>query len=115
MCQQFPPKPDELVRNLLVKNRITVLITVPTLLEQLIRELLEEKHADIHLKPLQKLRFVMYGGAGCPDDLCQYLLDHQVILLSVYGSTGSFLFLSLSPSFQFSNETIYFQKPVSLL
>src|SRR5438067_962650 len=81
LCVNFPPKPDELLRNIQVNNGITVLITVPTLLEQLIRELLLENNQHIGLKPLQKLRFVMYGGAGCPDGLCQKLVNNGVILL----------------------------------
>jgi acyl-CoA synthetase (AMP-forming)/AMP-acid ligase II len=91
LCLTFPPKPDELLRNIQVKNGITALITVPTLLEQLIRELLKEKNENIGLKPLQKLKFVMYGGAGCPDELCKTLVDYQVVLLSVYGTTGTLI------------------------
>jgi len=88
LCVNFPPKPDELLRNIQVKNGITILITVPSLLEQLIRELLSEKNQNIGLKPLQKLKFVMYGGAGCPDQLCQTLVDNNIVLLSIYGATG---------------------------
>ncbi len=88
LCVTFPPKPDELLRNIQVKNGLTTLITVPTLLEQLIRELLLEKNSNIALKPLQKLKFIMYGGAGCPDELCKTLVDNGIILLSVYGATG---------------------------
>jgi acyl-CoA synthetase (AMP-forming)/AMP-acid ligase II len=91
LCITFPPKPDELVHNIQVKNGITILVTVPSLLEQLIRELLSEKNTNIGLKPLQKLKFVMYGGAGCPDELCKTLVDNQVVLLSVYGTTGTLI------------------------
>ncbi len=88
LCVTFPPKPDELLRNIQVKNGITVLVTVPSLLEQLIRELISEKNKHIGLKPLQKLKFVMYGGAGCPTELCKTLVDNGIVLLSVYGATG---------------------------
>ncbi len=88
LCVTFPPKPDELLRNVQVKNGITILITVASLLEQLVRELLSEKNQNIGLKPLQKLKFVMYGGAGCPDELCKTLVDNGVVLLSGYGATG---------------------------
>jgi acyl-coenzyme A synthetase/AMP-(fatty) acid ligase len=88
LCVTFPPKPDELLRNIQVKNGITILFTVPSLLEQLIRELLSEKNKNIGLKPLQKLRFVLYAGASCPDELCKTLVDNEVVLLSGYGSTG---------------------------
>jgi acyl-CoA synthetase (AMP-forming)/AMP-acid ligase II len=93
LCVTFPPKPDELLRNIQVKNGITILVTVPSLLEQLIRELLSEKNNNIGLKPLQKLKFVMYGGAGCPDELCRTLVDNGVVLLSVYGATGELVFI----------------------
>lgn len=89
LCVTFPPKPDELLRNIQVPDGVTVLVTVPSLLEQLIRELLSEKSSGSGLKPLQKLRFIMYGGAGCPDELCRMLVENGVILLSVYGATGT--------------------------
>ncbi len=73
LCVTFPPKPDELVRSIQVKNGNTILLTIPTLLEQLVRELLSEKNKTIELKPLQQLRCVEYGGAGCPDELCKIL------------------------------------------
>lgn len=92
LCVTFPPKPDELLRNIQVENDLTVLITVPSLLEQLIRELLLQKNSHIGLKPLQKLRFITYGGAGCPDELCKTLVDNGIILLSVYGATGFSLY-----------------------
>ncbi|CAF1201024.1 unnamed protein product [Adineta ricciae] len=93
LCATFPLKPDELVNNIQSQNGITVLVTVPSLLEQLIRELLSEKNQHIGLKPLQKLKFVMYGGAGCPDHLCKTLVENNVVLLSVYGSTETGLVL----------------------
>jgi dihydrodipicolinate synthase/N-acetylneuraminate lyase len=37
----------------------------------------------------------MYGGAGCPEELCKSLVDNGVVLLSVYGSTGNYSVLSL--------------------
>jgi acyl-CoA synthetase (AMP-forming)/AMP-acid ligase II len=88
LCVTFPPTPDELFNNIQVKNEITILVTVPSLLEQLIRELLSPKNLDIGLKPLQKLKFVMYSGAGCPDGFCKTLTDNGIVLLSVYGATG---------------------------
>ncbi len=88
LCVNFPPKPDELLRNIQVKNVITILITVPSLLEELIRELLSEQNQSVGLKPLQKLKFIMYGGAGCPDQLCRTLVDNEIVLLSIYGATG---------------------------
>ncbi|CAF0981994.1 unnamed protein product [Adineta steineri] len=99
LCISFPPKPDELLHNIQVKNGITVLISVPTLLEQLVRELLSEKNVHIGLKPLQKLRFVTYAGAGCPDELCKTLVDNDVTLLSGYGATetGVVLFTNCNP------------------
>lgn len=84
----FPPKPEELLRNIQVQNKITALITVPSLLEVLVRELTSENHSRIGLTPLKALRFLMYGGAGCPDDICRTLVDNGVILLTVYGATG---------------------------
>lgn len=84
----FPPKPDQLVRNIQAENGITVLVTVPILLEQLVKELLSEKSQNVGLKPLQKLKFIIYGGAVCPNDLCTMLVDNGVVLLSDYGSTG---------------------------
>ncbi|CAF2957194.1 unnamed protein product [Rotaria sp. Silwood2] len=99
LCVTFPPKPDELLRNIQVKNDITVLVTVPSLLEQLIRELLSEKNTNIGLKPLEKLKFVMYGGAGCPDELCRTLVDNGVVLISAYGATetGMILVTNIKP------------------
>lgn len=88
LCVSFPPKPDELVRNVESKNGITVLATVPSLLEQVIRELLSEKYRHIGLEPLKRLRFITYGGSGCPDDLCRILVDNGIVLSSIYGSTG---------------------------
>lgn len=88
LCIRFPPKPEELLRNIQIHNAITILLTVPSLLEQLTRELVSEKNSHIGLKPLQKLRFIMYGGAACPDELCKMLVENNVILLSVYGATG---------------------------
>ena len=108
LCANFPPKPDELVRNINEKNGITVLVAVPSLLEQLIRELMSEKYSHIGLRPLKKLRFIMYGGAGCPDELCKLLVDNGIVLTSVYGATGLFEFESESVSnylFWFSIET----------
>lgn len=88
LCATFPPKPDELLRNLQVPHGITVLLTVPSLLEQVTRDLCSEKNAQIGLKPLINLRFILYGGASCPDEVCKALVDHGVLLLSLYGSTG---------------------------
>lgn len=88
LCVTFPPKPEELLHNIQVCNRIDSLITVPSLLEGLIRELTSEKNSHIGLKPLKQLRFIMYGGAGCPEDICRILIDHDIILSSVYGATG---------------------------
>lgn len=88
LCSTFPPKPEELLRNIQVNDGITVLVTVPSLLEQLIQELISQKNVDNPLKPLQKLKFIMYGGAGCPEQLCKLIVDHGITLLSVYGSTG---------------------------
>ncbi|CAF1303367.1 unnamed protein product [Rotaria sordida] len=87
LCVTFPPKPDELLRNIQIKNGITVLITVPSLLEQLVEELLSKKNNNIGLKPLQKLRYVIYGGAACPDELCKTLVDNEIVLVGGYGST----------------------------
>jgi acyl-CoA synthetase (AMP-forming)/AMP-acid ligase II len=91
LCVAFPPKPDELLRNVHVDMPVTVLVTVPSLLEQLLRELSAETNRSVGLTPLQKLRFIMYGGAGCPDELCKKIVDNGVKLLSVYGSTGEFI------------------------
>ena len=88
LCVSFPPKPEELLHNIQASNRIDSLITVPSLLEALIRELTSEKHRHIGLKPLQRLRFIMYGGAGCPEDICRMLVDNEIVLSSVYGATG---------------------------
>jgi len=93
LCVTFPPSPDELLRNIQVNNGITTLITVPSLLEQLVRELISEKNQHIGLKPLQKLKFVMYGGAGCPEELCKTLVDNDVRLISIYGATGIIIFI----------------------
>ena len=90
LCVTFPPKPDELLRNIQVNDGITILVTVPSLLEQLIQELISQKNLENPLKPLQKLKFIMYGGAGCPEELCQLLVDNGIPLISVYGSTGLF-------------------------
>ena len=95
LCVTFPPKPDELLRNIQVNDGITVLVAVPSLLEQLIRELLSPKNAHIGLKPLQKLKFIMYAGAGCPEELCRTLVNNGVVLISVYGATGQFIFVLL--------------------
>ena len=91
LCVTFPPKPDELLRNVQVSNGITILMTVPSLLEQVARDLCLEKNAHIGLKPLVDLRFILYGGASCPDDICRTLVDHGVTLLGLYGSTGESL------------------------
>ena len=88
LCVGFPPKPNELLHNLQVKNGITILITVPSLLEQLVQEILSGKNHSVNFKPLANLRAVAYGGASCPDELCQILVDNGVVLLNVYGSTG---------------------------
>jgi long-subunit acyl-CoA synthetase (AMP-forming) len=88
LCVTFPPKPNELLHNLQVKNGITVLVTVPSLLEQLTQKILSEKNNNIDFKPLAKLRSVMYGGAHCPDEVCQILVNNGVVLLSTYGTTG---------------------------
>jgi acyl-CoA synthetase (AMP-forming)/AMP-acid ligase II len=88
LCVTFPPKPDELFRNIQVNDGITTLYTVPSLLEQLIRELLLEKNKHIGLKPLQTLKFVMYSGAACPEEICKTLVHNGVRLISNYGSTG---------------------------
>ncbi|CAF3510938.1 unnamed protein product [Rotaria sp. Silwood1] len=93
LCVTFPPKPDELLLNIQVKNHITALVTVPSLLEQVTRELLSEKNSNIGLKPLEKLKYVMYGGAGCPDELCRTLVDNGVALISVYGATEAGMIL----------------------
>ncbi|UJR19353.1 hypothetical protein I4U23_022482 [Adineta vaga] len=93
LCVTFPPKPNELLNNVRVKNGITVLITVPSLLEQLVQELLSEKNNCVSFEPLANLRFVMYGGASCPDELCQILADNGVILLSIYGATETGMIL----------------------
>lgn len=87
LCVSFPPKPEELIRNIRVTNSITVLMSVPSLLEQLARDLCSEKNQHIGLKPLINLRFVFYGGASCPDEICRTLVDHGVTLLGLYGST----------------------------
>ncbi|CAF4038801.1 unnamed protein product [Rotaria magnacalcarata] len=93
LCVTFPPKPDELLRNIQVKNNITILVTVPSLLEHLIRELLSKDNSYIGLKPLEKLKYVMYAGAGCPEALCRTLVDSGVVLISVYGSTETGIIL----------------------
>jgi acyl-CoA synthetase (AMP-forming)/AMP-acid ligase II len=90
LCLTFPPKPNELLRNLRVKNGVTVLVTVPSLLEELVQELLAEKNQSVGFQPLADLRFVIYGGASCPNQLCQVLADNGVVLLSLYGATGPF-------------------------
>ena len=94
LCVTFPPKPNELLRNILVDDGITTLFTVPSLLEQLVRELIIEKNAQIGFQPLQKLKFVMYSGAGCAEELCRILVDNGVRLLSLYGATGLVEFLN---------------------
>lgn len=88
LCQTFPPRPDELVRNLEVNDGITDLVAVPSLLEQLVEELLSTRKPDVALKPLQKLKYVMYGGASCPEELSRKLVENGVRLASTYGSTG---------------------------
>lgn len=90
MCVTFPPKPAELLHNIQVKNKITILSGTPSIIESLVRELISEKNSHIGLKPLKRLKFMVYGGAGCPEVLCRTLVDNGVILLSVYGSTGKF-------------------------
>ena len=69
-----------------MKNGITVLVSVPSLLEQLTQQILSEKNADF--TPLSKLRCVMYGGAHCPDEVCHLLVDNGGVLSSAYGATG---------------------------
>jgi long-subunit acyl-CoA synthetase (AMP-forming) len=88
LCITFPPSPDELLHNIQANVGITTLVTVPSLLEQLVRELIAEKNHQIGLKPLQKLKFIMYGGAGCPEELCKILVDNGIKLISIYGATG---------------------------
>lgn len=88
LCIKFPPKPNELLCNIQVEHQITTLITVPTLLEQLVTKLITEKNTHIALEPLEKLKFIMYSGAGCPQELSKILVDHGARLLSLYGSTG---------------------------
>lgn len=95
LCVSFPPKPEELIRNIRVTNSITVLMSVPSLLEQLARDLCSEKNQHIGLKPLINLRFVFYGGASCPDEICRTLVDHGVTLLGLYGSTGESVLITL--------------------
>ena len=90
LCVTFPPKPNELLQNIQVTDGITSLFTVPSLLEQLVRELILEKNIHVTFEPLRKLKFVMYSGAGCAEDLCRMLVDNGVRLLSLYGATGFF-------------------------
>jgi long-subunit acyl-CoA synthetase (AMP-forming) len=103
LCVTFPPSPDELLHNIQANVGITTLVTVPSLLEQLVRELISEKNQHIGLKPLQKLKFVMYGGAGCPEELCKILVDNGVKLISIYGATGRVIF-----TFQISKFWVFF-------
>ncbi|CAF0954297.1 unnamed protein product, partial [Didymodactylos carnosus] len=81
----YPPSPAELVANTQVEQ-VTKLVCVPVLLEQLFHEMKSKKHI-VNLKPLSRFDFITYGGAMCPDATCQQLVDSDVNLLCVYGST----------------------------
>ncbi|CAF1205772.1 unnamed protein product, partial [Didymodactylos carnosus] len=83
LTKVYPPTPKELVLN--INQQITKMITVPVLLEQLVNEI--NSQSKPNFESLKKMIFVMYGGASCPDNVCQMLVDNGVHLISIYGST----------------------------
>ena len=81
----FPPSPSELFTSIQYQ-KITKLFTVALFLEQLVRLLRQED--NIGFKEIARLKFVAYGGAACPPNICRELVEHGVNLITTYGSTG---------------------------
>ncbi|CAF0959524.1 unnamed protein product [Didymodactylos carnosus] len=81
----YPPSPAALLANIQVEQ-LTKLVSLPILLEKLIDEMKNNKDI-INWTPLMKFDFIMYGGATCPDIICQELVDNGVNLIAHYGST----------------------------
>ncbi|CAF1221760.1 unnamed protein product, partial [Didymodactylos carnosus] len=83
LTKVYPPTPRELFVN--VKQQITKLITVPALLGQLVDEI--NSQSIPNFDSLKKMIFIMYGGAPCPDNICQILVDNGINVISAYGTT----------------------------
>ncbi|CAF1244485.1 unnamed protein product [Didymodactylos carnosus] len=109
LTKLYPPTPSELLANIKVDkpSKITKLVCVPTLLEQLINEMRQQTNdGEIDFKPLKRLLFVSYAGAPCPDELCRLLVKNDIRLISTYGSTGK---LSFSEHIMFTSNFMLFQ------
>ncbi|KAI7879561.1 acetyl-CoA synthetase-like protein [Lichtheimia hyalospora FSU 10163] len=79
---KIPPTPHEIVSTV-EKHDITLAALAPVTLDQLALYLKETgRHA-----PLQKLKFIEYGGAALKHEIGTYFHDHGINVRSVYGTT----------------------------
>lgn len=84
LARTYPLTPKELLANIQVEQ-INKLVSVPSLLEQVVLEL--ESNSSMSYSLLSRLKFIVYGGAIMSDKLGQKLINNDVRLVSCYGST----------------------------
>lgn len=84
LIKNYPPTPKEILANVQME-KINKLLTVPILLEQAVNEI--ESNESLDYSVLSRLNFIAYGGAPLPDNLCLKLIEQNVHLVCVYGST----------------------------
>lgn len=87
----YPPRPTQLLLNIECK-KITKLVSVPYLLEQLVQLIESSENRQDYYELLQRLHFIGFSGASLSNELCQELNDHHVQVLSFIGGTGTSLF-----------------------
>ncbi|KAJ8654164.1 hypothetical protein O0I10_010112 [Lichtheimia ornata] len=104
---KIPPTPHEIV-SAIEEHGVTLAGLVPVILDQLALYLKETGR----FVPLQKLKFIEYGGAPLKYETGAYFHDNGINVRSVYGTT------EISASFTANHEDEkywYTMKPVSLL
>ena len=87
LTASFPPSPEEIFTSL-QHPKITKLHTVTILLWKIVQWL--QQNYNIDFQTLARLKFVAFGGASCPADICNELIERGVNLINIYGATGQF-------------------------
>ncbi|CAF1244137.1 unnamed protein product, partial [Didymodactylos carnosus] len=84
LTRTVPPSPHDVLASI-KSGKINIFGSAPAALEQLIDTIKVENNNDY--SPLKQLRYISFGGAPCPDELCKNILDNGIELRCEYGST----------------------------
>ncbi|KAI8068478.1 hypothetical protein BC940DRAFT_272996 [Gongronella butleri] len=97
---QFPPSIDTLLKTI-EKQRVTLIMTAPLIVEHISLRLLDDDAPDAWKKPeyYKNIRMLQYGGAPLKEEVASHLVDMlNINLCPAYGTTEIAFFMGSSLS-----------------